>query len=255
LKYYFLSGVPRAGNTILSCLLNQNKNISVTANSYLTEAYSSLEDIKHNNEAYLNSPDEESHKCLMDAILPSYYSKWDSEFIIDRSCWGNQYYMDILKKYCPNKIKIICLVRNIEDVFASFIDWCDKNPKNFINNQTNNGSVYDKFNLLFHPNGQIIKNLSSINNLIKNHQGKYILIDYDYLVENPSEQIDKIYEFLEIPYYEHNFNYIKQSIKYDDNIVGKNLHKIRVNGIKRRNYDVSISKDLINKCKDFNIWK
>ena len=254
MKYYFLSGIPRAGNTILSCLLNQNKNIGVTANSYLTEVFSSLEKMKHTNEAYLNYPDEKSHTSLMNNILPSYYSQWESEFIIDRSCWGNPYYMDILKKYCPNEIKIICLVRNIEDVFASFIDWCNKNPKNFINDQTNNGSIYDKFNLLFQPHKPIIKNIASIKNLIDNHQGKYILIDYDCLVENPSEQIEKIYEFLNIPTYQHNFNYIKQSVKYNDKVVGKNLHKIRVNGIKKRNYDVGIPKELIDMCKEFNIW-
>ena len=29
MKYYFLSGLPRAGNTIISCILNQNKDIEI----------------------------------------------------------------------------------------------------------------------------------------------------------------------------------------------------------------------------------
>ena len=32
---FFLSGLPRAGNTLLSSILNQNKNIACTANSIL----------------------------------------------------------------------------------------------------------------------------------------------------------------------------------------------------------------------------
>ena len=35
-EYNFLIGVPRAGNTVISSLLNQNKNLCLTANSPLS---------------------------------------------------------------------------------------------------------------------------------------------------------------------------------------------------------------------------
>ena len=34
-KYYFLSGLPRAGNTLLSSFINQSKKVKATANSIL----------------------------------------------------------------------------------------------------------------------------------------------------------------------------------------------------------------------------
>ena len=36
-KIYYLAGLPRAGNTLLSCILNQNPKVKVTPNSYLPE--------------------------------------------------------------------------------------------------------------------------------------------------------------------------------------------------------------------------
>ena len=36
-KYFFLSGLPRAGNTLLSSILNQNPDLSVSANSFVCD--------------------------------------------------------------------------------------------------------------------------------------------------------------------------------------------------------------------------
>ena len=254
-KYYFLTGIPRAGNTILSCILNQNKDIGVTGNSILPEIFYNLEQTRKNNEAYLNYPDEASYNCMLSNILKSYYSEWDSSYIIDRSSWGTPYNYELLQKYCPNEIKIICLVRNVEEVFASFIDWSNNNPKNYINSNTNNGSIDDKFRFLFNPDGQLVRSLASVKNLMLNHKENIIIIDYDDLVEDVSGQIDRIYEFLNIPKFQHNFNYIKQTLKYDDSILGNNLHKIRVSGMKRRKYSVNIPTKILDTCKTFNFWK
>ena len=38
-EYYFLSGLPRSGNTLLGSIINQNPRISLTANTILTDVY------------------------------------------------------------------------------------------------------------------------------------------------------------------------------------------------------------------------
>jgi len=45
-KFYFLTGFPRAGNTLLSTILNQNKDIAATGHSYVTQVFFNLEIIK-----------------------------------------------------------------------------------------------------------------------------------------------------------------------------------------------------------------
>ena len=99
-----------------------------------------------------------------------------------------------------------------------------------------------------------------VNDIFLNYLKKYnrvedISIDYDDLIEDVSGQIDRIYEFLNIPKFQHNFNYIKQTLKYDDSILGNNLHKIRVSGMKKRKYSVNIPTKIFDTCKTFNFWK
>ena len=48
-KYFFVTGLPRAGNTLLSSLLNQNPDITATANSVVPEILYRLEEIKKIN--------------------------------------------------------------------------------------------------------------------------------------------------------------------------------------------------------------
>jgi hypothetical protein len=41
-KYFFLTALPRSGNTLLSVLINQHKKIKVSANSLIPEIFNSL---------------------------------------------------------------------------------------------------------------------------------------------------------------------------------------------------------------------
>ena len=36
-EYYFLTGLPRSGNTLLGSLINQNPNVKLTANTIITD--------------------------------------------------------------------------------------------------------------------------------------------------------------------------------------------------------------------------
>jgi hypothetical protein len=45
-KYFFISGFPRAGNTLLSSILNQNKDILVSGQSIVPEIFYRIEEIK-----------------------------------------------------------------------------------------------------------------------------------------------------------------------------------------------------------------
>ena len=225
-KYYFLSGLPRAGNTLLGSILNQNKSISMTANSTVCEMLYRIESIKYQIPAFVNFPDSKSFDNVSKNILKNYYSEWKSRYIIDRSCWGTPENLEMLKNYCPNDIKIIVLTRNLNEVLASFIKWSQENPNNFLKHYP---STEEKCDFLMNPNGQIIKQLYSYHNLIKPENQKYsLVIDYEDLVNDTEKQIQRIYDFLKIRRYKHQYINLSQlqsnQINYCDDIYGKNLH-------------------------------
>ena len=91
------------------------------------------------------------------------------------------------------------------------------------------------------------------------HGNHHIIIEYDDMINHPKREIDKIYQFLNIPNYNHNFTEIEQfnvnDVKYDDSFLGRDLHTIRSNGLSKRNYHIDVPNYLIEKCKDLNVWK
>lgn len=259
-KYYFLSGLPRAGNTLLGSLLNQNPLIGVTANSLLPEVFYNLETLKENNPAYCNCPDSASYDNISKNILQTYYSNWPQTYILDRSSWGTPYNLSILEKYCPNEIKIICLVRDVREIFQSFLYWSESNPNNFLNAATNNGGVEQKFQFLTSANSQLIKCLASVKNLstIDRNNDIHIIVDYNNLILKPTAELKRIYEFLEIPAYQHSFFNLKQfshnNIPYDDSVLGKGLHHVH-RDIKKRKYTVQIPGEILKACEQLNVWQ
>lgn len=257
-QYYFLSGVPRAGNTLLGSLLNQNKNISVTSNSIVSEMLHKI-DLCQEESRSKNFYDPKSHFNVCNGIIPNYYKDWKSKIILDRGPWGSDINLELLKKYCPNKIKIIVLLRDIEEILASFIKWSKENPGNFLDDYSN---LEKKCDHLIYPGGMIHKSLGSAHNLLKDENRKYALfIDYNDLVLDPNKEVSKIYKFLGLKHYKHNFKSLKQfssnEISYDDDILGKNLHKIKTDGICKTEYTPQdyIPQKLLDKYQTLNFWK
>ena len=68
-KIFFLAGFPRAGNTILTSILNQNPDICCTPNSVTLDIYRDLFFLKQ-TDIFQNFPD---HKSL-DNILDNVYN-------------------------------------------------------------------------------------------------------------------------------------------------------------------------------------
>ena len=258
-KFYCLSGLPRAGNTILSSVLNQNKNIAVSANSVISETLYKLEKCKETDTALLNFPDHKSYNSMMKGIIPSYYSEWPQDYIIDRSAWGTPDNFKLLQDYCPNEIKIISLVRDVAEVFSSFINWSENNPNNHIDK--NGRTIEEKYNYLMNPYGHIIRSVLSAKTLIETDpENKYhIIVDYNKFINSPQKEIERIYDFLEIPRFNHSFKKLNQfkvnGVSYDDSVFGRNLHKIRTNEVSKRNYRVNIPEYILKKCREYNFWQ
>ena len=58
-EYYFFTSMPRAGNTLLGSLINQNPNLCLTPNSIVPDMLWELERIKDKN-TYKNFVDDKA---------------------------------------------------------------------------------------------------------------------------------------------------------------------------------------------------
>ena len=242
-KYHFLVGAPRSGNTVISSVLNQNRMICLTAQSPLCETLYSLD--KWKKEGFVgkvlgNFPDNKSYNNIIKNLFDSYYSDWDQDIIFDRSPWGNSFNIALLEKYFDFEFKFLLIRRNLVDIFASYMKWCEENPNNFINEATNCGSVDEKYDYLFESDGNIAKNMRSIAD-IRGSNYFWHEIFYDDFINHPEDTVRNFYNAFGIDEYKHDFNNISQlktnSITYNDDIYGNNMHKLRP-VLKRDIYDV-----------------
>jgi hypothetical protein len=226
-EYYFLTGLPRSGNTLLGSIINQNYKICLTANTILTDVFYQLHLIK-DYEIYKNFPDKNSFNNIIKNVFNNYYKNWKAKFIIDRGLWGTPANLELLKLIIK-KPKFIILYRPVLECLASFIKI--EKPIN----------VEARCHQLMEINGMIGKSLWSVKNIIKEKED-CIRINYSDLINKPLDQINKIYKFLNIDNYNHIFKNFKDfsvnNVKYDDSVLNAPLHKIRTDKIKLNKYNV-----------------
>jgi len=110
-KYFFISGLPRAGNTLLSTLLNQNPDIIVSGQSIVPEIFFRIEEIKK-TQWFENFPNEKSLENVSKNILNNYYKNQKAKYIGDRGPWCSEYNFSMLKIPCLNSLIIFSLFFN-----------------------------------------------------------------------------------------------------------------------------------------------
>ena len=234
-KIFFLSAMPRSGNTLFASIMNQNPDVVVTANSITLEIMKDLFFLKR-IDTFQNFPDHESLNQVMDMVYPAFYKNWSYKYIIDRGPVGTEGNLALMKKHFKQPIKCIVLLRDLMDVVASYIKWFETEPSSFINKEGN--TVDEKLSYVMQDEGAVAKELKCIQHLMKpeNRHMAYFF-KYDDFVIDPEKYIKEIYQFLEIPYFQHKFIDLDQlminGIKYNDDFIGKNMHTIRTKEIKK----------------------
>jgi sulfotransferase len=225
--YYFLTGLPRSGNTLLGSIINQNPYLNLTANTILTDVLYQLH-LLNDSQIFKNFPDIKSFNNIIKNVFNNYYKDWKANFIIDRGLWGTPANLQLLKSIIA-KPKFIILYRPVLECLASFIKI--EKPIN----------VETRCHDLMENEGMIGKSLWSIKNLIKQKEN-YIIINYLDLVNKPLDQINKIYKFLNIDNFNHNiknFNdFSANNIKYDDSVLNAPLHTIRTDKVQLNKYNI-----------------
>lgn len=262
-KLFFQSSLPRSGSSLLQNLLAQNPKI------YSTPTSGVLELIFAARGNYTDSPEFKAQDAeLMKAgfvgfcregMRGFYESITDKPFIVDKSRgWGIHY--DLLNLIYPQP-KIICMVRDLRDIFSSMESNYRKNPDKHNQildwNKMQGISTPQRVEIWANtpPVGLAIERLLE---MFRQDISKNILfVKFEDLCLNPEQEMAKIYGYLEIPFYQHDFNNVEQVTKEDDEVYGTiGLHTIRkkVDVVKSRANEVlgvDITKTIYNNYKWF----
>ena len=224
----FLVAQPRSGNTLFTSIMNQNPEIAATPNSITLEIMKDLFLLK-NTDVFLNYPDHKSLDNVLNSVFDTYYKDWPQRIIIDRGPVMTPGNFQLMQKHFKHPFKCIVILRDLMDVLASYMKWYTENPDSFVN-RYNCKNDEEKLSMIMNKEGAVAKDLEAIKNAF-NYPDICHFVKYDNLVAQPEQEIRKIYKFIDIPYYNHKFENLKQievnGMGYNDKIVGKNMHKIK----------------------------
>ena len=220
-KYIFNSSMPRSGSELLQVILHQNPSIYGSVTSPLCEYVTSIKNCQANAEVK-SQPADLMKKAQLSAsrqLMYGYYEAMtDRPVVIDKSRqWMWEY--DLLKQVIGTTPKMICMIRDLRDVFTSMEKNWRKNrhlPQGPDNTATlENMTVETRIAHWSHsmPVGYSTERLKSAGEL--NQLQDVFILRYEDLTRFPDECMQKLYEYLELPYFQHDFNNIVKEVEED----------------------------------------
>lgn len=222
----YLVGLPRAGNTVLGSIINQNKKIAVTPNTIMFDLLYNAYSLQFNSDIYINFPDKKSLNNVLLGMRQNYYKDWDAEYIIERGPAGFADNLTITK-FVDASPKYILLVRDTLEIFSSWVNIHFTGMSNVTKDM-----VDDLLYAFIAPNKIMNMYYNSIKNIFYTEpKDSWCLIHYNDLVDNPEFTLQKIYSLLGITYdFSHRFvnldEFSRDGLVYNDEIYTDNLHAV-----------------------------
>ena len=266
--YYFMAGLPRSGSTLLSSILNQNPRFYSGPSSPVVPTMIALENSLANDELFLGYPKPQQAKEIIASVLPQYYSDRPEPVIFDKNrSWTVR--MEYIPGYFDIAPKVICPVRDTAEILTSFISMIRRNPYevdgriNFIDEMLikNNIPLTDnnRCELLASPAGILGQSVEGLQKaLMEGYDQSLHFVEYQDLVNNPAETMQKLYEFLGEEPFEHTFDNLKNENRENDGKVYgfADMHEVRpvVKSVAPAPEEI-LSAEILEKCQNTEFWR
>ena len=225
-KIFFNSSLPRSGSTLLQNIMAQNPDFYVTPTSGVFELLYAAQANYRNSPEFKAQDSETMEKgwkgFCHDGMFGFFNAITDKKFVMEKSrAYG--IHRDFLNFFYPEP-KIICMVRDLRDVYCSM-------EKNFRKNQHLGNNMVDHAQLIGtstpkridvwangQPVGMAIERLSEI--MRQGYDSKILFVKFEDLCINPDTEMHRIYEYLGLPYFQHDWDNIEQITKESDEVYG-----------------------------------
>jgi sulfotransferase len=229
---YFLGGLPRSGSTLLGSILNQHPDIYVSPTSPLGDVVTDIEQSFNKvDQQYTFDRKVISHNVYR-AVLANFYNHIPKSTILDKHrFWGKN--LDTVQMFLSNKPKIVATYRPIPEVLTSYISLIErtKHEDNFIDNhlRQDNLSITNNNRAEYIWRYYVAPSYESMVYGLTKYPDWVHLVEYNQLISNPQEELNKVYEFLEVAPQDNNFNEIENACgEQKDEAWGlRDLHTIR----------------------------
>ena len=228
-EFFFISGLPRSGSTLLSAILRQNPEFYADILSPVQSlVLATINIITNSGTNHLI--DEERRKKLLRSLFNAYYESVEQSTVFDTNrFWTSK--TSLLKTLFP-QTKIICCVRDLPWILDSFERITAKNSlygPSLTDNEAKE-TVTTRCDALMDVNkeGQVVKPYYFLEEGLLLNPDMIFLVEYESLCKDPEGTMRKIYAFIGKQYFEHDYNNVEyENETYDKALNMKSLHTVR----------------------------
>lgn len=235
-KIFFQSSMPRSGSTILQNIVGQNPNFYVTPTSGVLELVFGARANYTTSPEFKAQDSELMAKAFKNFCLEGmngfYDGITDKPYVLDKSRgWG--VYRTFLDEFYPDP-KIICMVRDLRSVLASYEKIYRKSQLKHDpirdDASARGTTVHKRIDEWVNPQNTIGRAVERIFEMIRlGYDDKILFVKFEDLALYPDLEMKRIYNYLGLDYFEHDFDNIQQITKEDDAVYGltSDLHTIK----------------------------
>lgn len=267
--YYFMAGLPRSGSTLLSSILNQNPRFYSGPSSPVIPMMYSIESHMEQDELYYGFPKPIQVINIISNIINQFYADIQKPVVFDKNrAWPAR--INYIENYIGQRAKIICPVRDIEEILTSMIMLIRRNPYkegspriNFIDEQLIKLNIpindYNRCQYIAGPQGILGQSLNAIlESFNQGYNDRLHFVEYKDLVNYPEITLKKLYKFLGEDYYEHTFDNLSNINQERDLITYglEDMHQVHSElKIVASRPDEILSEEILNMCKGMDYWR
>jgi sulfotransferase len=255
---HFISGLPRAGSTLLAALLRQNPRFHAGMTSPVGSLYLALLGEMSARNEFAVFLDERQRRDVLSSVFEACY----------RDIHPTKLVFDTNRAWCAKvaglaelfpTARVICCVRQMSWIIDSVERMVQRNPFELskIFNFDPTGTVYSRATGVAGTTGFVGFAYDALKEAFFGAEARrLILVQYDSLTRQPQDTLRKLYEALGEPCFEHDVENVvyEDAVEFDARLGTPGLHSVarRVQAIERATV---LPPDLFRRYEGDNFWR
>lgn len=230
-RHHFISGMPRAGSTLLAAILRQNPRFHAGMTSPVGMLFAKVVESFGAGSEFGPVVDIEQRRRFLKGLFSSYYADHPDKTVVfdtNRSWCGR---IGALADLFPES-RIICCVRNPAWVMDSIERIYRANPfetTRLFNDAGERDSVYSRTRALARSDRLVGFSMRVAKEaLFGEFSERLLVLEYDLLVRQPAHCIEHIYRFIGEEPFPHDYDNVEYDApEFDVSLGIPGMHKVR----------------------------
>jgi sulfotransferase len=252
---HFISGLPRAGSTLLAALLAQNPRFHAGMSGPVGGFFTSLLGQMSGANEFSIFLNETQKKAILKGVFENYYAAQGDKVAFDTNrLWCSK--MPALAGLFP-QARVIACVREVAWIVDSIESLIQRNAFEMskIFNFDSGGTVYGRAEGVSRGDGMVG---FALNALKEAYYGNYtrnlMLLRYETLTANPALAIKAVYDFIGEQPFEHDFGKVEfDADEFDKRLGTPGLHRVG-RQVKHERRQTILPPDIFRRYENDNFW-